>query len=1038
MTWQNASYTVLLFTTTGVLMALALYAWLRRGVSGATAFIWLALVIAEWVLTYALELGSASVTWKIWYAQLQYLGIASAPVAWLIFTLHYTGRARHMTARNLALLLVEPLATVLLVFSNQRHGLIWSSIDLGATGRFTPLALEHGPWFWVHVSFSYALMLWGSILLGPAIRRSRSLYRRQASALLFAAVVPWLGNALYVFRLNPLHPLDLTPFGFALSAIAVGWSLFRYRLLDLVPVAHGAIVAGMRDGIVVLDVQGRAVDMNPAAERILDRPAKTTLWQPAEQFLADQPELLAGWRGQSEARIDIMLGAQAAQYSYEVLITPLSDQQGRLTGRLMIFHDVTQRKLAEAALQAAKETAEQATRAKSEFLAIMSHEIRTPLNGVLGMASLLGDTNLDPKQHELVDTLRTSGRALLRLVNDILDLSKIESSKVEIAHEPFSIQTCVEDALDVVAPAAAEKRLELGYSIEPSTPAMLIGDSPRLRQILVNLLGNAIKFTDSGEVALTVSLEAGDLRLEPPAPSPQPPAPSLIFSVHDTGIGIPADRLDRLFTAFSQIDSGGARVRGGSGLGLAISKRLSELMGGSMWVESEIGRGSAFFFTIRAQVGANQGRIYEPAPMPLLSGRRLLIVSSNEHTRRTVSRQAQAWGMLAAISSSSHEALASIRRGDPLDVALLDLWGDDPGAAELAAAIRQSRDARALPLVALAALGKHEAGAGTSLGNFQAVLNKPLKIAQLHAALAGIFAAATRQPAVAAQQPLGQPIKALPLRILLADDDAVNQMYLRHLLGKLGYEADVVDNGRAAVQALEVQPYDLLLLDVRMPEMDGLAVARHVCQHWPPAQRPYMIAVTANAMHGDREQCLSAGMDDYISKPVEFEQLTRAFERYRARLDKAHPATPPAPADNDQPETPSIDPEAMQRIRETLGESGRYLLNEVIGSYLDDTPELLATMRVAVAHGNAGALQAAAHKLKSSSALLAAIRLANLCTELERIACAGTTSGCAALVEQIDAEYAGVAAGLELERADYDAEQMTPEGQSASQRPAKG
>jgi signal transduction histidine kinase/DNA-binding response OmpR family regulator len=1026
---QNAIYTVLLFITTGALAAFALYGRVRRGVAGAPAFVWLALAVAEWVLTYALELGADDLPRKIFYAQLQYLGIAFVPLAWLAFTLQYTGRGSWLTRRRLTLLLIEPLITLLLVFTNGTHGLIWSSV--GSAGQLMPLPVEHGPWFWGHVFYAYVLMLIGSILLVQAIVRSPIVYRRQAAALLLGASAPWLGNALYVFRQNPLHPLDLTPAGFALSALAVGWALFRYRLLDLVPVAHSAIVAGLRDGIIVLDAQNRVVELNPTARRILNHGAATALGQPVEQLLADQPELVAYCRGAAEARMEIALGEGDALRSYEVQIVLLPSRQGDSAGRLVLLHDVTQRKLAEAALQAAKETAEQATRAKSEFLAIMSHEIRTPLNGVLGMASLLGDTSLDPKQHELVDTLRTSGRALLRLVNDILDLSKIESSKVEIAEEPFSIQTCIEDALDVIAPAAAEKHLDLAYSIDPSTPAMLIGDSPRLRQILVNLLGNAIKFTDSGEVAVTVRLETG-------ASSLQPPAPGLIFSVHDTGIGIPADRLDQLFTAFSQIDSGGARVRGGSGLGLAISKRLSELMGGRMWVESEIGRGSAFFFTIRAEVEANQARIYEPAPLPLLSGRRLLIVSSNEHTRHTISRQAQAWGMLATTSNSGHEALASIRRGDPLDVAVLDLGGDDTGAAELAPAIRQIRDARALPLVALAALGKHEEGAGARQSDFGAVLNKPLKITQLHAALAGIFAAPTRQPAVAARQPPGQPIKALPLRILLADDDAVNQMYLRHLLGKLGYGADVVDNGRAAVQALEVQPYDLLLLDVRMPEMDGLAVARHVCQHWPPAQRPYMIAVTANAMHGDREQCLSAGMDDYISKPVEFEQLTRAFDRYRSRLDEAQAATLPAPADNDQPETPSIDPEAMQRIRETLGESGRYLLNEVIGSYLDDTPELLATMRVAVAHGNAGALQAAAHKLKSSSALLAAIRLANLCTELERIACAGTTSGCATLVEQIDAEYAGVAAGLELERADYDAEQMTPEGQSASQHPAKG
>jgi PAS domain S-box-containing protein len=1022
---QNAIYTVLLFVTTGLLAAFALYARLRRGVAGAPAFVWLALAVAEWVLTYALELATPSETRKLVYAELQYLGIASVPLAWLAFTLQYTGRGAWLTRRKLALLLIEPLFTLLLVFTNSAHGLIWSSI--GTAGEFMPLPVEHGPWFWVHVACSYVLMLLGSILLVRAIVRSPAVYRRQAAALLLGAAAPWLGNALYVFRQNPLDPLDLTPAGFALSALAVGWALFRYRLLDLVPVAHSTIVAGLRDGIIVLDARNRVVDLNPTAEHILNQRVAAAFGQPVEQLLADQPDLVAYCRGTAEARMEITLGEAAAPRSYEVQIASLPAQRGDASGRLVMLHDVTERKQAEAALQAAKEAAEGATRAKSQFLATMSHEIRTPMNGVIGMTHLLLGTNLDAQQREFVETIGASGNALLEVINDILDFSRIEADRLELEHAPFDLRACIEEALSLVALKAAERALDLAYSIDPHVPISLIGDRGRLRQILINLLDNAIKFTDSGEVVVAVTTD------DRPATTGQPLASSVVggrssvvrFAVRDTGIGIPHDRLDRLFKSFSQIDTAARRANSGSGLGLVISKRLSELMGGTMWVESEQGRGSTFYFTIVVEVAPSEARIFLPGAMPQLAGKRMLVVDDNIHSRRMLAGQAQSWGLLTRDTASGAEALDWIRNGDPFDAAVLAAQTSDTDAVTLAAEIRKHRDSHALPLMLLIPLGQHDVGSAANIGSFEVILTTPLKLSQLHATLVSLFDQPPLPTGHAASQARAEPPPptGTPLRVLLAEDDTISQKLLAYLLQKIDCRTDIVGDGRAALQALELQPYDIMLLDVQMPEMDGLVVARSICQRWPKDRRPYIIAVTANALQGDREECLNAGMDDYISKPVQEEDLIQAIDRCRSlprsTTASALPTTAqsPAPPDTGMAESApaAIHLETLGKVQAMLGESAQ-LFAELIDTYLNDTPELLATLHAAVARSDATTLRRTAHKLRSSSAFFGATTLAGLCDEVEQVAYAGTIANSIALVQRTEAEFARVKDALELER----------------------
>jgi len=532
-----------------------------------------------------------------------------------------------------------------------------------------------------------------------------------------------------------------------------------------------------------------------------------------------------------------------------------------------------QRLRREEELVRARREAELATQAKSAFLATMSHEIRTPMNAMIGLTGLLLDTPLNPEQREYLQIVLASGDTLLVIINDILDWSKIESGSLELERAPLDLTACIEGAVELLAPLAGGKDLDLLVDIDRACPPRVVGDATRLRQVLVNLVSNAVKFTHSGHVLVTAragQVAAGRVPLR--------------LTVEDTGIGIPPERRHRLFRSFSQVDASTTRVYGGTGLGLAISQRLAEAMDGQVSVESEVGRGSVF--TVDVTLGVAPEDLAAPRPVvpAALPGRRALVVDDNPVNRRILHGQLAGWGMGSVEAASAADALRLLEAGERFDLGLFDLHMPEMDGLGLLAAVREAPMGRALPVVLLTSLTTR-AEVAAAKHRPDRYLTKPVRASDLRDTLAQVLGQpAAERPAAAGPAGGGDGEGSpRPLRVLLAEDNPVNLKVAEMMLRRLGYSADTAGNGEEALAAFAAAPYDVVLMDVQMPVLDGLAATRRLRREFPAAQQPWVVALTASALVEDREDCAEAGMDDYLSKPVRAEDLAAALERVPQR-----------------------------------------------------------------------------------------------------------------------------------------------------------
>ncbi len=687
-----------------------------------------------------------------------------------------------------------------------------------------------------------------------------------------------------------------------------------------------------------------------------------------------------------------------------IQITEYRTQDGGTVG---VYSDLSEIKRLAIELERAKDEAESANETKSTFLATMSHEIRTPMNGIIGMNNLLLGTNLNDEQRDFSETINNSAEDLLIIINDILDFSRVESGKLEMEQESFSIRRCAENALELVAVLAAQKNIDLAYILDPSVPEVLVGDEGRLRQVLLNLLNNAVKFTEKGEIVLQFSNAEKEWKVGQNI--------ELNVCVRDTGIGIPKDRLNRLFQSFSQVDASTTRRYGGTGLGLAISKRIVEMMNGEMWVESIVDEGTKFYFKVNLPVGEVDTENQLSLEQVELLGKRVVIIDDNKTNRQILKTQTERWGMVATTFESPKAGLKAFESDVEFDIGILDMCMPDMDGLQLASLLRKTERGAKLPLILLSSIGRMIDGRADDIqrANFHSTLSKPIRPSTLLDNLHSVFA---QQPKKIGKIKIDSNAtkefdatfgENLPLRLLVVDDNATNQKLAVMVLKRLGYRCDLANNGVEAVTAASNQSYDLILMDIEMPEMDGIEATGEIRKVLGD-KAPYIIAMTANAMRGDRDRYLSLGLDDYVAKPIRVASLIDALaagaqaknikpklKDGNNKVPQSEKKAPSQNATNDNKksstnELPSVelDEGAISNLSDLLG-GEKEALGELASSFISDGEQLVSEMKIAVKKNDIKTFGRLVHSMKGTAGDFGAKSLEADSKRLEALAKSG-------------------------------------------------